>query len=109
MARSKAGADGHQKIRPALTPESRENQMIALAINCAEEQLMNGTASSAVICHYLKLGSMKQQLEMEKLREENKLLQAKTEAIQSGARLEELYSDAIRALGEYRGENAGDY
>ena len=77
-----------QSLRPALTPEARENQMIALAGNLAEKQLQEGTASSQVITHYLKLGSSKYQLENEKLREENKLLVAKTEALQS-ARLVE--------------------
>lgn len=104
MARTRSGASEQAASWPALSPEAEENKMIALAVQCAEKQMRDGTASSAVICHYLKLGSTKQQLEMEKLQEENKLLRAKTEAIQSGARLEELYANAIKALGEYRGE-----
>lgn len=92
------------EIRPALTPEGRENQMIALAINCAEKQLLEGTASSQVITHYLKLGSTKNQLEMERLRNENELLKAKTKALESAEHLEELFSEAIAAMKEYRGE-----
>lgn len=92
-----------QSLRPALTPEARENQMIALAVNLAEKQLQEGTASSQVITHYLKLGSTKYQLENEKLREENKLLVAKTEALQSEKRVEELYSKALNAMRDYAG------
>ena len=97
-----------RKIRPALSPEVRENQMISLAVDLAEKQLMEGTASSQVITHYLKLGSTKERLEKEKLEEENKLLKAKTEALQSAKRVEELYSDAIAAMKRYSGNGGGD-
>lgn len=97
-----------KSIRPALTPEARENQMISLAVDLAEKQLMEGTASSQVITHYLKLGSTKERLEKEKLVEENKLLKARTEALQSAKRVEELYSDAIAAMKRYSGNNGGD-
>ena len=68
-----------RKIRPALTPEARENQMIALAVDLAEKQLLEGTASSQVITHYLKLGTMKQKIEMEILEKQKALIEAKTE------------------------------
>lgn len=97
-----------RKIRPALTPEARENQMISLAVDLAEKQLMEGTASSQVITHYLKLGSTKERLEKEKLEEENKLLKAKTEALQSAKRVEELYADAISAMKRYSGNGGED-
>ena len=90
--------------RPADTPEARENQMISLATNLAEKQLRNGTASSQVICHYLKLGSTHAQLELEKMKRENRLLEAKSEALESAARVEELYSEAIKAFGIYHGD-----
>ena len=92
-----------KKLRPGRTPESRENQMIALAVDLAEKQLLEGTASSQVITHFLKLGSTKERLEKEKLEEENKLLRARTEALQSAKRVEELYSDAIAAMKKYSG------
>ena len=92
------------KIRPALTPEARENQMISLAVDLAEKQLQEGTASSQVITHFLKLGSTKQQLEKQKLEEENKLLRAKTENLQSMGRIEELYEEAINAMRNYSGQ-----
>lgn len=101
-----------KRIRPALTPEARENQLISLAVDLVEQRLLNGTASSQETTHFLKLGSMKNQLEMEKLREENKLLQAKTESIQSAKRVEELYAEAINAMRRYSGNsnaNADEY
>lgn len=91
-----------RRMKPAITPESRENQMISLAIDLAEKQLLEGTASSQVITHYLKLGSMKERLEMEKLRNENELLAAKSEAIKSAQRIEELYKKAIDDMRAYR-------
>lgn len=93
-----------RKIRPALTPEARENQLIALAVDLVEQRLLDGTASSQETTHFLKLGSMKNRLEMEKLQEENRLLQAKTEALQSSKRVEELYSEAIKAMRRYSGQ-----
>ena len=94
--------------RPALSPEARESQLVNLATNLAEQQLRDGTASSQVITHYLKLGSQKERLEREKLEEENKLLRAKTEAYQSAKNIEELYSKAIESMGIYRGEKIED-
>lgn len=96
-------AQAKKRRAPALTPEARENQLIAEAIDLAEKQITEGTASSAVICHYLKLGSTKAKLENEKLQEENKLLRAKTEALESQKNVEQLYKDAIAAMSEYRG------
>lgn len=91
------------RTRPALTPEARENQLIAAATNLAEKQLLEGTASSQVITHYLKLGSSKERLEKEKLERENELLRAKTEALQSAQRVEELYANALDAMRRYNG------
>ena len=78
--------------------------MIALAVDLAEKQLIEGTASSQVITHFLKLATSRERLEREKLEKENELLRAKTEAIESAKRVEELYSDALRAMRSYRGE-----
>lgn len=91
------------KSRPALTPESRENQMIALAMDLVEERLRNGTASSQETTHFLKLGTEKERLEREKLQKENDLLKAKAEAIQSSERTEALYEKAIKAFKGYNG------
>ena len=110
MPRTKARVlESDEELRsPALTPEARENEMITYAIDLAEKQLREGTASSAVITHYLKLGSMKEKLEREKLQKENELLRAKTEALQSAKRVEELYADALRAMKLYSGEEEDD-
>lgn len=92
------------RMRPATTTEAREDQMVALAVDLAEKQLREGTASSQVITHFLKLGSTKEKLEKEKLMEENKLLKAKTESLKSQQRVEELYSKALQAMQDYSGK-----
>jgi len=105
MAKIKSHVEGTRlkPKPPALTTEARENELVSLAIDLAEKQLAEGTASSAVIVHYLKLGSTKEKLEKEKLQKENELLKAKTEALQSAKRVEELYSNALRAMRSYSG------
>lgn len=97
-----------RKIRPALTPEARENQMISLAVDLAEKQLLEGTASSQVITHYLKLGSMKERLEREHLEEENKLLRAKTKTLEDAAKNEKIYQEALKAFRTYSGQKTDD-
>lgn len=95
-----------RKSRPALTPEARENQMIALAVDLAEQQLRDGTASSQVITHYLKLGSTKERLEQEILKEQRELMKAKTDALQSAQDVKELYSKALDAMRLYSGNQS---
>lgn len=106
MAKAKEStkADSSRKIRPALTPESRENQMISLAVDLAEKQLQEGTASSQVITHFLKLGSTREKLERERLAEENKLLRARTKALEDSADMKVLYENAIKAMRHYSGQ-----
>ena len=94
--------------RPALTPEARENQLISLAVDLAERQLQEGTASSQVITHYLKLGSTKERIEKEILEKQKELISAKTEALQSTKRIEELYADAISAMKRYSGQGGSE-
>lgn len=107
MARSKKD-DTPKKRRPATTPEARENQLINLAIDLAEKQLADGTASSQVITHYLKVSSTKAAIEKEILHEQKLLLKAKTEAMQSAKKVEELYENALNAMRAYSGNNRGD-
>ena len=97
-----------RKMRPAITPEAEENRMISLATKLAEKQLLDGSASSQVITHYLKLGTMKAQLEKEKLERENELLRAKTANLESAKRIEELYAKAISAVRTYSGQGDPD-
>ena len=95
--------ESKKKLRPALSPQARENQMIALAMALVEQRLRDGTATSQETTHFLKLGSAKESLEREKLIEENKLLKAKTEAYQSQKKTEELFEEAIKAMRSYSG------
>lgn len=96
--------DTKRRIRPATTLEGRENQLIAEAINLAERQIRQGTASSQVMTHFLKLGSTKEKLEKEKLIEENKHLRAKTDSLMSVKRTEELIANALSAMQTYTGQ-----
>ena len=88
---------------PAKTPEGRENQLISLAIDLAEKQLQEGTASSQVITHFLKLGTERERLEREKHEQENLLISEKINAIRAAERVEELYANAIAAMKSYGG------
>lgn len=99
---------GKVKRRPALSTEAREQQMIALAVDLAEKQLVEGTASSQVITHFLKQATAKAELEKEKLKQENELLKAKKEALQSEKRREELFEKAINAMKRYSGHGDED-
>lgn len=100
---------GPRKVRPATTPEGRESQLISLAVDLAEEQLLKGTASAQVISHYLKLGSTREQLEQERLKNENLLLAAKADQISSAEKQEALYRDAIKAFTSYAGQDDGNH
>lgn len=102
-------ATNKRKRRPATTPEARENQMISNAIDLAEKQLLEGTASAQVITHYLKLGSTREALEQERLANENAVLRAKVEAMSSAKRVEELYEAALDAMRNYAGRGMDDY
>lgn len=92
------------KRQPAKTPEDQENRMIELAVDLAEKRLREGTATSQVLVHYLKLGSTREQLEQEKLERENDLLAAKKDAMESAQRVEELYGKALNAMRTYAGQ-----
>ena len=105
MPRPTKVPDQQKKRRaPAKTFEARENQLIALAVDLAEKQLSAGTASSQVITHYLKLASTTERLEKEKLEIENELLKAKTEALKSAKKVDEMYAKALDAMRTYTGQ-----
>lgn len=95
--------DSTRRRPPATTPEAREKQMISLAVELAEKQLREGTASSQVITHFLKRSSMKEKIEQEILEKQKELIVAKTEAIHSIKRVEELYMNALNAMRMYTG------
>ena len=94
--------------RPALSPEARENQLISLAVDLAERQMLEGTASSQVITHFLKLGTTRAELEKEKLKRENKVLEAKAKAIESSEEVKVLYENALKAMRNYAGYGEAD-
>lgn len=110
MKKAKAvnSSDSSRKMRPALTPEARENQLVSLAVDLAEKQLLEGTASSQVITHYLKLGSTKDRIEKEILEKQKELIEAKTQSLQSAQRVEELYENALNAMRNYSGQSGSD-
>lgn len=103
-AKKTESSETPRRMRPALDPEARENQMISYAIDLAEKQLIEGTASSQVITHYLKLGSTKERIEKEILEKQKDLITAKTESLKSAKRSEELFEEAIRAIRNYQGQ-----
>lgn len=96
-----------RKFPPASTPEARENQLISLAYDLVEQRLIDGTATSAETTAVLRLGTAKARLEKEKLEQEVKLAAAKTEAIESARKTEELMEKAIQAMRAYSGAGTG--
>jgi parvulin-like peptidyl-prolyl isomerase len=98
---------------PATTPEGREKQMISLAVDLAEKQMRDGSASAQVVTHYLKLGSTRERLEQQKILGEIELTKAKIQQIASVEKIEKLYSEAISAMRNYGGdfskENEDDF
>ena len=108
MAKVKvSGSSESQKsMRPALTPEARENQLISLAIDLVEKRLMEGTASSQETTHFLKLATTKARIEKEILEKQKELIVAKTENLQSQKRSEEMFAEAMKAFRSYSGQNS---
>lgn len=103
--RKKLDGSSSPQFSPASNPEERENQMISLAVNLAEQQLREGTASSQVIVHYLKLASTRNKLEEEKIRYETAMLEAKKEALTKSGQLQELMENALEAFRSYSGNS----
>jgi hypothetical protein len=89
--------------KPATTPEGRENELVSQAVDLAEQQIREGSASSQVITHFLKLGSTRERLEQQRLEHENELTRVKIEALESQKRVEELYMEALTAMRSYAG------
>ena len=97
-----------RKTRPAMTQEARENQLISLAYDLVEQRLLDGSATSQETVHFLRLGSEKSRIEKEILERQKELITAKTEAIQSAKRVEELYENALEAMKRYSGNLNND-
>lgn len=92
----------------ARTPEQRENELIGLAVDLAEKKLKDGTASSQIITTLLNLASTKARLEIEKLRSDLKVADAKIEAMDTQKDVKELYEKALVAMRKYSGANNED-
>lgn len=97
-----------RKRPPARTPEEEEDYMISISVRAAEKQILEGRASSQLLTHYLKLATVKERLEKEKLEAEVELLKAKKESLESTRQLEVLYADAIKAVALYTGNSEDD-
>lgn len=104
MAQNRNGSRKKSELPPSLTSQERENRCIALAMDLAEQKLIDGTASNQTICWFLKLGSAKERLEREMLEKDIQLKAAKTEAIKSSKRTEEMFAEAISAFRSYQGD-----
>ena len=99
---------GKKTMTPAVNDEKAENKMIALAYQQAQKQLEDGVASSQIVTHFLRLGSMKAKIELEKLELENRLLEEKIVAERSGQQLNEMFSEVLAALKSYSYRPPGD-
>ncbi len=97
-----------RRIPAATTPEGRENQLIAMAYDLAEERIRNGTASAQEITHFLKMGSLKERMERDILVEQKRLISAKAESLDASKRIEEYYTKAIDAMRRYSGHGGED-
>ena len=103
-ARQRTNGSRSRSRKPATSPEQRENELISSAIDLAEEQITNGTASAQVITHFLKLGSTRERLEQQRLEHENELTRVRIEALESQKRVEEMYFEALQAMRSYSGD-----
>jgi len=97
-----------KKLPPAMTQEARENQLIALAYDVAEQRLLDGTASAQEITHFLKLGSLKEQKELQMLDKQIELVEAKRQKLKSEDKIEELYTNAIASMRRYSGQDVAE-
>lgn len=100
---SRGEKSSRPRRRPAVSPEERLNDLINLSYAAAEEQIREGRATSQLLTHFLKLGTEREALELERIKSENQLLVAKVERLQSEGRIEELYANAMKAMSSYQG------
>lgn len=103
-ARRRRSEPQQTRRKPPTTPEGREDEMVSLAHDLAEQQIREGSASSQVITHFLKLGSTRERLEQQRLEHENELTRVKIEQVESQKRVEELYMEALQAMRNYAGD-----
>ena len=111
MARAKkTSTEKVHKLRPMLTPEAQETRCVSLAYDLVEKRLLDGSASSQETTHFLKIGSAKAQMELEKMRREIELTIAKAKAIANADEMKVLYENALKAMRDYSGHSdSNDY
>lgn len=97
-----------RRLPLARTPEAREAQLAALAYDLAEKQFLDGTASSQVMVHFLKVGSTREKVELQKAKQETLLVEAKVKEIANAEEMKKLYEDAMNAMRGYSGQGAGE-
>jgi hypothetical protein len=100
-ARKKKEVEQDKGMRPATTPEAREQQLVNLAVNLAEKQLREGTAAPSVINHFLKIASTRETIEREMLEKQARFLDAKAKSIGESKDAEKLAKAAIEAMKNY--------
>ena len=94
--------DTGPKRHKATSLEAREDQLIALAYDEVERRILDGTATSQELTHFLRMGSTKEKREARMDELEMELKEARREALESAKRIEQLYADAIGAVQSYR-------
>lgn len=104
-SKSSAPVVERTKLPPVRTAQARENQLINLAIDLVERQLQDGSASSQVITHFLKLATTREKLENEKLRSDLRVAEAKIKQYNSADELKELYAAAMDAMKGYSADS----
>ena len=103
VSRKKVAEEPKKRRPPATTPEARERQLVSLAVDLAEKQLLEGSASSQVLTHYLKLGTIRERKELEILEHQKTLIQAKTAALKDAQDMKKVYAEALAAMKRYSG------
>lgn len=107
-ATRKSNEPAPRRRPPATTLQGRENQLIAMAYDEAERQILEGRATSQLLTHFLKLGTTREQLEQKKIANETRLTDAKIESLESQKNVEKLYADALKAMKSYDGTGSDD-
>lgn len=102
-SRVRSSENGHRRRSPARTPEARELELASAAYDLAEDQIRQGTASSQVITHFLKMGSTRERLEQERMHHEIELMDVKRDQLEGQKRVEELFVSALDAMRSYQG------
>lgn len=89
---------------PARTIEGREEELIMEAYDEAERRILNGTASSQLILHFVKQGSKRERLEQESIVGRIELDRAKIKSLETDEQILEMYQAAIEAMTAYGGK-----